>query len=132
MKIDKQLKKVAENMVKISFTKDGELLEKKVNEAVKSLKDLRCASAIAALSWYLKMLKAQTSKRTLEIKSAAPLSDSQTKEIVKNMKAKYKVTEVKIVSDQSLLGGLRVQIGDLVYDDTLGQKIENLKGVIKG
>ncbi len=130
MRIDKRLKKIAENMAKMSLSKDGELLEKKVNEAVISLKSLGGSSAITALGWYLKMLKTEIGKHTLEIASAAPLSDSQTKEIVKNMKAKYKVTEVSTTLDEKLVGGIRVKIGDLVYDDSLGQKIASLREAI--
>lgn len=130
MKLDKRLKKVVEKYALGSLNSHGEIDDKKVRGFVKEIKSLSTPQAIAALSEYVKRLKAGVEKSTLEIKSAVTLSPTQVSQVTKVMKVKHNVISVETQVDGSLLGGIRVKIGDLVYDDTLGQKIESLKKAI--
>lgn len=130
MKLDKGLKKVVEKYALESLTFGGEIDVKKVQGFVKNLKSFVLPQAIAALSLYVKRLKAEVGKSTLEIKSAVVLSPAQVSQATKAIKAKHNVTSVETEVDNSLFGGVRVKIGDLVYDDTLGQKMVQLKEAI--
>lgn len=130
MKLDKGLKKVVEKYALESLTSGGEIDAKKAQGFVKNLKSFALPQAIAALSLYVKRLKAEVGKSTLEIKSAVALSPAQVSQVTKAIKIKHDVNSIETEVEGSLLGGIRVKIGDLVYDDTLGQKIESLKKAI--
>ena len=132
MKIDKRLKRQVEQYVKESVSQDGKLVDNKVKGFTEVLKSLPCPVAIATLGEYLKRLKNEVAKSTLEIESAVALSPVQLKQVIRVIKAKHTIVAVKTSLDTSLLGGVKIKIGDVVYDDTLGQKIASLKGVISG
>ncbi len=60
--------------------------------------------------------------------SAEPLSEEEIKEIEETVSKKEKrKVELKNVIDITLIGGVRVLIGDKVYDGTIKNKLENLK-----
>lgn len=130
MKMDKRLKKAVEKYALESFSKDGEVLEKRVREYTKALKLLPRPLAIAGLSEYLKRLKSQMQESALEIESAVALSPAQIKQVTKVMKEKHPVTKVETCLNDGLLGGVKVKIGDMVYDDSLSQKLVQLKEAI--
>ena len=132
MKIDKRLQKIVKKFVNGSFTFSGELLEIKVKEYSKILSSFATSDAITGLSAYVKGLKRELGKTTLEIRSPTPLSKTQVEKMAQVVKSKNRVNQVKLIVDESLLGGVRVRIGDLVYDDSVSQKINQLKGVIYG
>lgn len=130
VKIDKRLKKVVEKYALESLTIKGDIDTKKAQGFVKNLKSFTAPQAIAALSLYVKRLKTEVEKSTLEIKSAVALSPAQVSQVTKAIKIKHNVNSVETGVEGFLLGGIRVKIGDLVYDDTLGQKIAALKEAI--
>lgn len=132
MKVDKKLKKVIDQLVKMSFDSKGSLEEKKSLGFVKILKDLKGSQGILALSHYLKGIKREMNKTTLEIVSPLPLTQPQVKKIMDNMRKDYLVSDVKTTINEALFGGIRVKIGDVVYDDSVSQRISQLKGAING
>lgn len=131
-KLDKRLTKIVNKMAEDSFSAEGALEEKKISNYFQSLKSLPRFQAIVALSQYLKMIKMGLSKTTLDIESVISLTDVQVKEVVASIKAKQLVLVVNTKTNDSLFGGLRVKIGDVVYDDSVSQRIAQLKGAING
>lgn len=131
-KLDKRLMKIVNKMAEDSFSAEGALEEKKTSNYFQSLRSLSHSQAIVALSQYLKMIKMGLSKTTLDIESVISLTDVQVKEVVASIKAKQPVIAVNTKTNDSLLGGLRVKIGDIVYDDSISQRIAQLKGAING
>lgn len=65
------------------------------------------------------------------VSSAEKLHESQQKEIEKAVKQKYKFDDVVIVEkvQESLIGGMKVRVGDEVYDGTIRTKINKLKNI---
>lgn len=131
-KLDKRLMKIVNKMAEDSFSAEGALEEKKTSNYFQSLRSLSHSQSIVALSQYLKMIKMGLSKTTLDIESVISLTDVQVKEVVASIKAKQPVIAVNTKTNDSLLGGLRVKIGDIVYDDSISQRIAQLKGAING
>ncbi|MCD8204668.1 MAG: F0F1 ATP synthase subunit delta [Coprobacillus sp.] len=62
------------------------------------------------------------------IYSAEPLTGDEIKEVEMSISKKEKrKVELKNVIDNTLIGGVKVLIGDKVYDGTIKNKLENLK-----
>ena len=68
-----------------------------------------------------------------ELITAYPLSDEdkkQIEEVLKEYLKKEVVLETKV--DQEIIGGLKVRVGDLVFDSTIKSQLEKFKEIIKG
>ncbi len=62
------------------------------------------------------------------IYSAEPLSSEEIRDVEESISKKEKrKVELKNVIDTTLIGGVKVLIGDKVYDGTIKNKLENLK-----
>ncbi len=127
MKLDKKLKKLIDNIVKGSLTLKGEIKSDAVKNFTKSLSKLPRSAAIPALTQYSKKLKNHKRFHILEIESADNLDELTTKKIINAFKADYHITDVKTKLNSKLLGGIRVKLGDSVFEDTVWNKIEQLK-----
>lgn len=132
MKLDKRLKKTINKLVKISFKESGKIDEQNTMICLKCLKDLPGSKIIPAMHEYLQGLKREIQKTTLEISSAIKLSEEYVSQITKAIRQESMVNQVETNLDSSLLGGFRIKIGDLVYDDSVSQRIKQLKGTISG
>ena len=74
-------------------------------------------------------LAAQTREHAVaEVRSAVPLDDAQRRRIGDALsRATGKQVEVKVVVDESVLGGLVATIGDTVIDGTVRHRLDQLK-----
>jgi F-type H+-transporting ATPase subunit delta len=63
-----------------------------------------------------------------EVRSALPLSDAQTTQLTASLTKKFgKSVAIHNVIDESVLGGLLIQVGDTVIDSTIRNRFEQLK-----
>lgn len=130
MKKNNRLIKVVNLAVEQSFEKD-KLSIKNVNLMVKSFKKLAATDAVFTLNQYLKGLKRKVLEKTLVIESATKLSSQELKNIEKTFSKTTKILAVKNKIDPSLLGGIKVKIGDIVYDNSLTRKIKQVGEAIR-
>lgn len=124
----KMLLKLINNLFKVSFL-NNKLNQKKVLANVKLLKKLPKDKAIFAISQYLKRIKIEIEKHTLVVESSVPL-DSQQKKMITSQFKENNLYAINYTLNPVLLGGLRVRIGDNVFDDSIQSRIEQVKGVI--
>lgn len=77
---------------------------------------------------------AETSGRQLAtVTSAAPLTAAQQKRLAAALTAQYGVdTRIDVLVDPSVLGGLRVQVGDEVVDGTVSARLSDLRLQLAG
>lgn len=65
----------------------------------------------------------------VQIRSAKPLSDKSRSEITNQLKSKLGFDPILQESvDESLIGGLIIQVGDTVYDSSLRTRLKSLTG----
>ncbi len=126
MKKSKQLLSLINQAVRSSFINDR-LNEAKVFNFIKTFKTLPKSDSIFALNEFSKGIKRELNKHTLEIESATELTSMQVREITNALKADYKINEVKAVINIELLGGIKIRVGDHVFDDSVISRIEQLK-----
>ena len=128
MKINKNtpLKKIIEELVRVSFV-DNKLYKPKVDQIIKTLGGLSKGTAIAALSMYLMGIKREADKSRLVIESAIPLSLKQIDRVEDIINRTHPVFETEVIINPKLLGGIKLKIGDTVFDDSLMNRIEQLR-----
>lgn len=90
------------------------------------------AQALFCLNEYHRILQRQTDASTLKIETATPLSTVQVSSIKKSLSSDHQILTTEVINNPSLLGGVRVRIGDDVYEDSIQSRIEHLKGAILG
>ncbi len=127
----KQLTKLVDIFMDDSFKADGNLNDLQVKKHVKSLKSLPIPHSIMGLAEYMKRLKTELAKTTVEIESASPLSQNQISQITRAVKTDHGVSAVRLTVNPDLLGGLKIKIGDNEYDDSVSRRILQLGEAIK-
>ncbi len=72
-------------------------------------------------------------KETAEIRTAVELDDETLDKLVKALsKATGKSLDVKVILDESVIGGIVAKIGDEVIDGTVRSRLSKLKETIDG
>ena len=88
----------------------------------------RTAGLPEILETFQKVLRERQGIAETEVFSAAALSDTQKKEITQMLE---RVTGKKIAAkfslDASLIGGVRVRVGDTIYDGSLRNRLDGLR-----
>lgn len=130
MKIKKQIKIIVEKCVDDSF-KDGRLIEGKALKYIKLFKSRSSAEAIGLLSEFLKELKYRIDSTTMTVESPIPLFKSDMDKIKRKFSSGYLILDSKLVLNPSLMGGLRVKIGDHLFEDSIRSRMEQVAEAIK-
>lgn len=63
---------------------------------------------------------------------AAPLSDAQVERLEEGLAKKYGAVRVNQIVDASVIGGMRIAVGDIVIDDTIATRVKELKLQLAG
>jgi F-type H+-transporting ATPase subunit delta len=63
-----------------------------------------------------------------EVRTAAPLSDQQKQQLIDALeKQTGRKVELKVILDQSVIGGLIAQVGDIVFDASVKRRLNGLR-----
>ncbi len=127
----KQLIKLAEKAALESMNK-GKIDTKKVKLFTSQFGKLPLSEAIISLESYAKALSREIDKITLTIESAVAISGDQIKKLELLMSKEFKIQKTEKVLNPSLLGGFRFKIGDMVFDNSLKNKITEIGDTIRG
>jgi F0F1-type ATP synthase delta subunit len=125
----KKLQIEINKLVDQSF-KGGKADEKFITNVIATLKKLSLAESLETLQLYQKGLKRKIEENTLVVESAVKLSAVELKTVEKIIKRDVLAVEQKL--NPSLLGGLRIKIGDEFLDFSLKSKISQVMNIIKG
>jgi F-type H+-transporting ATPase subunit delta len=127
MKATKEARKVSRQLFRHSFT-SGKLDEEKVSHMVQTLLETKPRHYVELLKDYQRLLQLEAEKRHAVIESATPLNRSVGDQIVANLKARYGedlTTEFR--TNPELLGGLRIKIGNDVWDGSIKNRLHRLQ-----
>ncbi len=122
----KQIKNLARKTAVLSFNTQGVIDAERVKKYTSQIKKLPLSQALPLLQEYLKELKKEMMNRTLSIESVVEISAAQMEHIKKAF-SHTPVSQIETSHNPSLLGGVKVKIGDMVYNDSLAEKINQLK-----
>lgn len=126
MKSLKNLRKQAIKASGLSF-KSGKLDETVAKKFIKSFRSLTLGEAVPSLVYYLQAIKREINKTTLTIFSASKLSSGQENELENTFKKDHQILQAYSEIAPSILGGVKVKIGDIIFDNSLKSKVDRIK-----
>jgi F-type H+-transporting ATPase subunit delta len=127
MKLNKEIRRLSRKMLQASFT-DGQLDPGKVASLVDSLVTHKPRNYIDVLKNYKRLLRLELQKRRATIETASEVDPAIRSEIIANLKNKYGndlATEFQV--DPQLLGGMRIRVGNDVWDGSVRNRLERLQ-----
>lgn len=131
MKTKKQIGNIVEKAIDASFM-DGRFMEKQALTFIKLFRSQPKVEAVVLLSEYLKKLRFAIKATTMVVESVIPLSQKDKLTLKKNFVGRFKIQNSIYKLNPSLLGGLRVKIGDHVFEDSIVSKIAQIGEAIRG
>jgi len=127
MKINKVIRRLSREMLRASFI-DGQLDPGRIASLVGSLVERKPRHYIEVLKDYRRLLRLELEKRRARVETASQLDSSVSSELVNNLKKKYgSDLTTEFVVNRELLGGMRVRVGNDVWDGTVRNRLERLQ-----
>jgi F-type H+-transporting ATPase subunit delta len=122
----KQIQQLARQLFKLSAV-NGELSADRVAGVLQYLEKHRPAHSLAVLKIYQRLIVAEVARGQALIDHAGSINEALLAGIVAAMAARYrrKLTSLSR-RDDSLLAGLRVRVGDDVYESTVASQLAQL------
>ncbi len=127
MKINKEIRQLSREMLRTSFT-DGQLDPGRIGSLVDSLIARKPRHYVEVLKNYRRLLRLELEKRQARIETASEVDSAMTSELVANLKRKYgSDLTTQFVVNPELLGGMRIRVGNDVWDGTVRNRLERLQ-----
>ena len=127
MKINKEMRQQSKELLRASYT-DGKLDGSRVSTLVKSLIEKKPRNYIKVLDAYKRLLRLEIEKRSATIETASELAPDASAEITRNLKQKYGADlSTQFVLNPTLLGGMRIRVGNDVWDSSVRNRLERLQ-----
>ena len=126
MKGTKQSRRDAKQLFK-SCQVAGQLIDDRVRQAVALLTEKKPRGYFGILQELQRLVKLDVNSRTARVESAITLSESQ-KQNVQTSLGRLKGSEVTVefAENADLVGGMRVKIGDDVFDGSVKTRLTRL------
>ena len=127
MRTTKEARKTSRQLLKLSFT-DGKLDEHKVNQVVQSVLTEKPRHFGEVLKDYQRLLRLEVAKHHAVVESATALNTNLSDLLVTKLKARYgDDLTIEFKTNSALLGGLRVKLGDDVWDGSVRNRLRTLQ-----
>ncbi len=118
---------MSRQLFKQSF-REGKLDQERITEMVESVLANKPRHHVDVLQDYQRLLRLEQEKRHAVIESASPLNRSVGDQVVNNLKSRYgDDLDVEFRTNPELLGGMRVKIGDDVWDGSVRNRLRQLQ-----
>ena len=123
---DKKILQFAKKLVELS-REDGIVTEARVSEVLAGLKRAKPRHELIVLKTYLYYIRNAVAEQTAVVATPGALGSDALSAIESNFSKIYdrKITAVT-VADSSLIAGVRVRVGDDVYDASVAGRLKRL------
>ena len=127
MKVNREIRRISRDMMKASLT-DNRLDQGKITSQVSSLAEKKPRHYIAILENYKRLVRLEVEARHVRVESAGELSPEVRSQITSTLERKYgsDLTTEFVVSPE-LLGGLRIRVGNDVWDGSVRSRLQRLE-----
>nr|ADD93609.1 H transporting two sector ATPase delta OSCP subunit [uncultured marine bacterium MedDCM-OCT-S04-C40] len=106
---------------------NGALEEARVRQAVALLIEKKPRGYFGTLQEFQRLVKLDVNSRSARVESAVALSEAQQQEVRASLgRLKGADVEVEFTEDADLIGGMRVKLGDDVYDGSVKTRLSRL------
>ena len=106
---------------------DGKLDEAKLREVFQKVAEAKPRDFRAILAALQRLTRLDVERRTVTVTSAEPLSSADQTRVQANLIVQYGDNLIfNFTVDPSLLGGLRIRVGNDVFDGTVQGRIDRL------
>lgn len=127
MKRDKKITQFAKKLVELSKDEQGVVTEARVGEVLAGLKQVEHRNPLGTLKTYLSYLRREVALQTAVVSTPGSLSPEALKEISAKYSALYgRPVTAEVKADPSLIAGVRVRVGDDVYDASVAGRLQRL------
>lgn len=127
MRRDTKTIKLAKKLVELSREGSGVVTEAKVGEVLAGLKQAEVRHRLLVLRTYLKYLRREVAAQTAVISTPGALDASSLEAIASKFTALYgRPIHAEVKADSSLIAGVRVRVGDDVYDASVAGRLQRL------
>ena len=127
MKINKATCRLSREMLRASFT-DGQLDPGRIKSLVDSLIEKKPRHYVNVLKNYRRLLRLEVEKRRARVETASEVDPVVSSELVTNLRKKYGTDlTTEFVVNPELLGGMRIRVGNDVWDGTVRNRLERLQ-----
>jgi len=126
----KQIQLLARQFFQLSFDA-GELSAMRVSGVLEYIEKHRPAHGLAVLRAYQRLIAAEVARNQAVVEHAGSIADRVLGDIAAAMSTRYrrKVSSVARRND-ALLAGLRVRVGDDVYESTIAGQLAQLASAV--
>ena len=126
MKGSKQSRRDAKQLFQ-SCQVDSALDEARVRKAVTLLIEKKPRGYFGTLQEFQRLVKLDVNSRSARVESAVALSEAQQQEVRASLgRLKGAGVEVEFAENADLIGGMRVKLGDDVYDGSVKTRLSRL------
>lgn len=127
MKLNKEIRQLSRKMLQASFA-DGQLDSGRIAALIDSVIAEKRRNYINVLKNYKRLLRLEVEKRHATIETASEVDPAIRSEIVSNLKSKYgDDLAAEFHVDPQLLGGMRIRVGNDVWDGSVRNRLERLQ-----
>jgi F-type H+-transporting ATPase subunit delta len=127
MRTAKEARKVSRQLFRQSF-RDGKLDQERITQMVQTVLANKPRHYVDVLQDYQRLLRLEQEKRHAVIESASPLNRSIGDQVVNNLKSRYgDDLNIEFRTNPELLGGMRIKIGDDVWDGSVRSRLRQLQ-----
>jgi F-type H+-transporting ATPase subunit delta len=103
----------------------------RIRTVVDALLESRRREAPAVLGQFLKLLRLDAGRRAARVVSAAPLDDAERADIRGSLARRYGTAfTADFIVDPALIGGMRVTIGNEIYDGSVRARLAALEAAL--
>lgn len=127
MKSRKKIRREARKLLRLCRT-NGSLDESRVRQVIKSILESKLRGHLALANQFEREVRLDYMKHSADVKSATPLSPELETKVRNNLGQRYGPTiETKFTQDPELIGGMRIRVGDDVYDGSIKARLAALE-----
>ncbi|PXA05414.1 hypothetical protein DDZ13_00675 [Coraliomargarita sinensis] len=123
---DKKILQFARNLVELSLD-NGVVTESRVTDVLNALKKAELRNKLALLKTYLYYIRKAVAEQTAVVSTPGALSADTLSAIESNFTQVYgRPISAVTQDDPSLIAGVRIRIGDDVYDASVSGRLKRL------
>lgn len=126
MKISKEARRISRELFKVSLV-DGKLDAKTISSLTDRLLSEKPRDYGTILREYTRLIRLEVERRSAVVESAADLSAEESASIQKDLASRFgSDLAVSFRTNPTLLGGLRIKVGDDVWDGSIAARLASL------